>query len=59
MAAKLILEGYALSKNVLTEFAYAMKNSELKGVFYEALREKNAYKFTMNFNLSSYQKDSE
>lgn len=49
------LEGYALSKNVLTDFAYAMKNSELKGVFYEALREKNAYKFTMNFNLSSYQ----
>lgn len=58
-ADRVNLEGYALTKNVLTEFAYAMKSAELKGVFYEALREKNAYKFTMNFSLSSYQKISE
>jgi len=52
------LEGYALSKYVLTKFAYAMKNAELRGMYYETLREKNAYKFTMNFDLSSYQKIS-
>ena len=53
------LEGYALSKEVLTEFAYALKSAELKGIFYETLRDKNSYRFTMNFNLSSYQKDTE
>ncbi len=58
-AGKVNLEGYALSKNVMTDFAYKMNSAELKKVSYEALRDKNAYKFTMNFNLSSYQKDSE
>jgi hypothetical protein len=56
---KVNLEGYALSKYVLTKFAYAMQNAELRGVYYETLREKNAYKFTMNFDLSSYQKISQ
>lgn len=58
-AGRVNLEGYALSKNVLTDFAYEMKSAELKRVSYESLRDKNSYKFTMNFNLSSYQKDSE
>jgi len=58
-AGRVVLEGYALSKNVLTDFAYEMKSAELKGVFYETLREKNSYKFNMSFNLSSYQKDNE
>ena len=52
------LEGYALSKDVLTDFAYMMKSAELKGIFYETLRDKNSYRFTMNFNISSYQKDT-
>jgi len=52
------LEGYALSKDVLTDFAYMMKSGELKGIFYETLRDKNSYRFTMNFNISSYQKDT-
>jgi Tfp pilus assembly protein PilN len=56
---KVNLEGYALSKDVLTDFAYMLKSAELKGVFYETLRDKNSYRFTMNFNLSSYQKDTE
>ncbi len=55
---KVNLEGYALTKEVLTEFAYVLKSAELKGIFYETLRDKNAYRFTANFNLSSYQKDN-
>jgi hypothetical protein len=50
------LEGYALSKAVLTDFAYFLKSAELKGIFYETLRDKNTYRFTINFDLSSYQK---
>ena len=52
------LEGYALSKDVLTEFAYMLKSAELKGIYYETLRDKNSYRFTMNFNVSSYQKET-
>ena len=52
------LEGYALSKDVLTEFAYMLKSAELKGIYYETLRDKNSYRFTMNFNISSYQKEA-
>ncbi|MHB1686330.1 MAG: hypothetical protein ACYCVH_03020 [Ignavibacteriaceae bacterium] len=53
------LEGYALSKNVLTEFAYSIKSAQLKSISYEALRDKNAYKFNITFNLSSYHKGAE
>ena len=53
---KVNLEGYALSKAVLTDFAYFLKSAELKGIFYETLRDKNTYRFTINFDLSSYQK---
>jgi len=53
---RVFLEGYSLTKNVLTDFAYEMNKAELKTVFFEALRDKNAYKFTMDFDLNSYQK---
>ena len=53
------LEGYALSKGVLTDFAYYIKSAELKSVFYESLRDKNAYKFNLTFDLSSFNEDTE
>ena len=46
------LEGYALNRNILTEFAYSIETAELKSVTYEALREKNAFKFNIIFNSS-------
>ncbi len=51
------IEGYSLSKNVLTEFAYSIKSAELKNIDYQILRDKNVYKFTLSFSLSSYHKD--
>jgi hypothetical protein len=49
-----VMEGFALSKRVLTEFAYSLNSAQLKGVFFESLREKNTYRFNINFNLSRY-----
>ena len=51
------LEGYALSRNVLSEFAYSIESATLKSVNYEALREKDTYKFAITFDLSNYQKN--
>lgn len=51
------LEGYSLSKSVLTQFAYSINVSELKGIFSEDLRDKNIYRFNLQYNLSSYLKD--
>jgi hypothetical protein len=52
------LEGYSLNKNVLTEFAFSIKTAELKSVSFEALREKNAYKFNLIFKTSGFQPGS-
>src|SRR3990172_6288602 len=49
-----IIEGYALSRRVLSEFAYSIESATLKSVNYEALREKNTYKFVVTFDLSNY-----
>jgi hypothetical protein len=49
------MEGYGLNKNVITDFAYSIESAILKSVKYEALREKNSYKFLLTFNLSNYQ----
>lgn len=51
------LEGYALSKRVLTDFAYSVNSAELKTVNFEALREQNAYKFSAVFQLTTFNKD--
>lgn len=45
------LEGYALSRYVLTDFAYSIKSAMLKTITYEQLRDANTYKFTLTFNL--------
>ncbi len=55
----ILLEGYSLNRNVLTEFAYSIKSAILKSVTYEALRDKNAYKFNLVFNISSFRKSAQ
>jgi len=55
-ADNITLAGYSLDKTTLTDFAYFLKSAELKSVNFEALREKNAYKFNLIFNKNSYQK---
>jgi hypothetical protein len=54
---KIVIEGYALSRNVLTEFAYSIEAATLKSVNYEALRENNSYRFVLTFDLTNYQKN--
>ena len=49
-------EGYSLSRNTLTDFAYSIDNSLLKSMVYEALRERSAYRFNLNFKISNQQK---
>jgi Tfp pilus assembly protein PilN len=51
------LEGYSLNKNVLTDFAYYLENAQLKSVHYEAILEKNTYKFSIVFSISGYYKN--
>jgi Tfp pilus assembly protein PilN len=51
------IEGYSLSRKVLSEFAYSIESATLKSVNYEAIREKNTYKFLLTFDLSNYQKN--
>lgn len=53
------VEGYSRSRDALTEFAYSIDNATLKNMFYEALRDRSAYKFNLIFNLSSYPKKNE
>lgn len=45
----IIMQGYSLGRNVLTEFAYSINSALLKGVFFEKLRDKNSYKFIITF----------
>ena len=52
-----LAEGYSLSRYALTDFAYSVNGATLKSMFYEALRERSAYKFNLTFNISSYPKE--
>ncbi len=45
------LDGYSLSRSVLTEFAELYKTSLLKKINYEPLREKSAFSYTLSFKL--------
>ncbi len=51
------IEGYALDRKVLTEFAYSIESATLKSVNFEALREQNTYRFVLTFDLSNYKKN--
>jgi hypothetical protein len=58
-ANEILAEGYSLSRSSLTDFAYSIENSLLKSMMYEELRERSAYKFNLNFNISNQQKQNE
>ena len=55
----IIAEGYSLSRFALTDFAYSIEQATLNSMLYESLRDKNAYKFNLNFNTSTYPKKNE
>lgn len=55
--SKVMIEGYALSRSVLTDFAYSLESAILKSVNFEALREKSLYRFVLTFDLTNYQKN--
>jgi hypothetical protein len=55
----IVAEGYSLSRYALTDFAYSVESATLNSMFYEALRERNAYKFNLTFNISTYPKNNE
>lgn len=52
----ILAEGYSLSRYALTDFAYSVESATLNSMFYEPLRERNAYKFNLTFNISTYPK---
>jgi hypothetical protein len=52
-------EGYSLYRNSLTDFAYSIENAVLKSMLYEELRERSAYKFNLNFNISNRKNQNE
>jgi hypothetical protein len=47
------LKGYALSRNVLTEFVENSDAALLNTVIYEPLRDTKTYSYTLNFNLTT------
>ncbi|MCX7875273.1 MAG: hypothetical protein N2321_03780 [Melioribacteraceae bacterium] len=49
---ELKLTGYSLTRSVLTEFADLYKNSIIRNINYEPLREKDAFSFTLNYIMS-------
>ncbi|MDR3666319.1 MAG: hypothetical protein P4L35_05710 [Ignavibacteriaceae bacterium] len=56
---QVVLEGYSLNKNVLTDFAYFLENAQLKSVHFEAILEKSTYRFSIAFNISGYYKEAQ
>ena len=52
-------EGYSLYRNSLTDFAYSIEDAVLKSMLYEELRERGAYKFNLNFNISNRKNQNE
>ncbi len=53
---EVVLIGYAVNKDVVTKFAYSLENATLKSMAFEALRDENAYKFTISFSLLNNKK---
>jgi hypothetical protein len=57
-AKNIVLVGYAVRKSVVTQFAYSLEGATLKSMLFEALRDQNAYKFTISFSLLNNNKKS-
>ncbi len=45
------ISGYSLSRSVLTEFAESMPSAVIKNINYEAIRDKSAFSYIINFKL--------
>jgi hypothetical protein len=52
-------EGYSLTRNSLTDFAYSINNAVLQSMLYEELRERSAYRFNLNFQISNQKYQNE
>ncbi|MDH3267310.1 MAG: hypothetical protein OEM46_00505 [Ignavibacteria bacterium] len=52
-------EGYSLTRSTLTDFAYSFNNAVLQSMLYEELRERSAYRFNLNFNISNQKYQNE
>jgi hypothetical protein len=50
-----VIEGYSLSKYSPTALAYSLESARLNSMMNEALRDKNAYKYNLTFDITSYQ----
>lgn len=55
----IVVEGYALSKLSPTELTYSIDGATLKGMLNESIREKDAYRYSINFNQSQFPKVSQ
>jgi len=53
------IEGHSLNKYVLTEFASQIESAILKNIIYEPIREKDAYRFSVDFKLKGLARDLE
>ncbi|MDP4116520.1 MAG: hypothetical protein Q8903_10310, partial [Bacteroidota bacterium] len=51
---KITVEGYAMNKRVLTEFASKFKKAEIKSITAEALKKTTVYRFNIIIDLSEY-----
>lgn len=47
----IVMTGFAMTNRMLPDLAYYYDNSLLKGVLYEELREKGAYRFNLSFKI--------
>jgi Tfp pilus assembly protein PilN len=56
---EVVLNGYAKNRKVLTDFAYSLKDAQIKTVTYEVLRDKDTYKYQLTFSAAAYKKNSE
>ncbi len=49
--SQVTIEGYALNRTALTEFAEYNNSSELKNILYDPLRSKNTYTYILNYQV--------
>jgi hypothetical protein len=47
------IEGYSLSRSVLTEFAEQFKNSTLQSITFDPIRKENAFSFKLKFKVET------
>lgn len=50
---EIVIDGYSLSRSVLTEFAEQFKNSTLQNITFDPIRKENAFSFKLKFKLET------